>query len=560
MYKRFFGGSHTVANSGSEAQPLSEWLTDRNTIAIKLTSRDITGATGLGAIFKKQFVIPLNTTGLSIYPDGNCYLLKEGQPAAGAGGLTPDFNLLLVKDGEITIRVSFTDMKSMDNYTVEAECLLSISVATNDASTTKDFWKKLFNFPGVLKVSDLRNFIAPLIKDNVRNFVAKEPIFAIHKVNRTNELTGDIMECLEPTLFDVGMRLNTVTEISFTSSEYSKEVTDAIHRENIKSFLGNVSQNAAIDSDHIPIEKAEEILLAAGNKVIVIDPRSGKDIRQYDFKEQLRSVRIQDTEDGNIILAGGKSSVYLMNRDKNNKPLAFHLPKDKYPKGGINSMALHKDCLYATHSEYGLARWNLANQMIPADILFQELTSINTTTRCASVSDDILYFVSGPNTYALKLQNKCYKPIEYVSNLNSPISAIATSPNKIFAGMESGEILYWEKDRPKKPSIILKLRDPIINIHLSNISSLPHILYSSMRYSVTARIIGQSIATSFEYNGTTLGIIDATSDIVCAIDTAGRNLIIWETSSADKPIATIDIRRFSEQPVLDICIKKKKIS
>ena len=56
---------------------LSDFLNDRNLLAIKISSHD------LGGFFRKSLTIPLNTSGLALFPDGTSALYAEGSEVSG---------------------------------------------------------------------------------------------------------------------------------------------------------------------------------------------------------------------------------------------------------------------------------------------------------------------------------------------------------------------------------------------------------------------------------------------------------------------------------------------
>ncbi|HEV3029001.1 MAG TPA: hypothetical protein VG457_15600, partial [Planctomycetota bacterium] len=74
---------------------LSDFLNDRNLLAIKISSHDLSG------FFRKAITVPLNTAGLALFQDGTMSLYSEGTQVSGR------FDLILAKRGISSVRLTF---------------------------------------------------------------------------------------------------------------------------------------------------------------------------------------------------------------------------------------------------------------------------------------------------------------------------------------------------------------------------------------------------------------------------------------------------------------------
>ena len=122
---------------------LSDFLNDRNLLAIKISSHD------LGGFFRKTLTIPRNTAGLALFPDGTTSLVAEGGEVSGR------FDLVLAKRGECTVRLAFADLRSSDGLGLSASTSLTLELATSRLDLFRDFCRAFFNFPGTFSVQDL---------------------------------------------------------------------------------------------------------------------------------------------------------------------------------------------------------------------------------------------------------------------------------------------------------------------------------------------------------------------------------------------------------------------
>src|SRR5579862_8182711 len=131
---------------------LSDFLNDRNLLAIKISSHDLTG------FFRKTITIPLNTAGLALFQDGEMAVYAEGSEVSGC------FDLVLVKRGECSLRLSFSDLRTADGLGLSATASLTLELATSRLDLFRDFCRAFFNFPGTFSLQDLKSQVAPELR------------------------------------------------------------------------------------------------------------------------------------------------------------------------------------------------------------------------------------------------------------------------------------------------------------------------------------------------------------------------------------------------------------
>ena len=166
---------------------------------------------------------------------------------------------------------------------------------------------------------------------------------------------------------------------------------------------------------------------------------------------------------------------------------------------------------------------------------------------------------TGPSVYAVALGNGMH-PIAYGSSVDSPVTSLVCGAGTLFAGTESGAIVSWQLGEPDKPTTLVRKRDPIVNLRVAKVCSIPHLFYTTKDYAVRARVIGQNLETSYDSGGATVGVLDAASNLVAASDSAGRHLMLWRAGSPGKPDTDIDASKFSDKPVLDLQMRKSKVT
>lgn len=598
---------------------LSDFLNDRNLLAIKISSHD------LGGFFRKTITIPLNTAGLALFQDGTTGLFTEGQEVGGR------FDLVLAKRGESSLRLAFGDLKTADGLGLSVSAALTVELAASRIDLFRDFCRAFFNFPGTFSLQDLKSQLAPELRRLLTAYAAGRPATDLHRVDHTGTLGPELQQGLERFLFDGGILARRILELSLVSRELEerlasdrkradeqrrsaevlekkearlKRLAGLLKNEDLQSLLTKVpdeklkgllyaklmeddgvqltaeelvskakdcgeevvqviyqamenllSNGASISPEEITTANVERIYAATGNKVFELDPDGGLNSRVFTFKDPLRSVRSVDSPRGPYLVGGSKRGVSTVRLDAAMEVLDYPLPPVGAVRGGVNSIAMSGDAIFATHSEFGLARWQADRPGDAPDMIYEELTRRNKTTRAVQMQEGRLLFASGRHVYSAPA-DASGEPLKYVSSIESPVTCVAAAAKTLFAGTENGSIVCWKVSSPDQPVVLVRKREPIVNLRLARICGIPHLIYSTRDLSVRARVIGQNLETSYESDGAAIGVLDAASDLICASDGDGRRLLLWKSTSPSKPVRSVDIWKHSDKPVLDLWMKK----
>ncbi len=323
-----------------------------------------------------------------------------------------------------------------------------------------------------------------------------------------------------------------------------------------KSLESMLASTSGVSSEEIAAETAGRVYGALGTKILEIDPKEPEARpREFSFKDPIRSVRPIEGPGGPTILVGCKRSVHILTLGKDLECLEFPFPGDKRPRGGVNAVAVADGWIYATHSEFGLLRWDRTRPGATGEIIHESLTSGKKTTRGALVTGDRLVFAAGDRLYAAPLTGTD-APVAFDTRLDSPITASSAGGGSLFAGTEGGAVATWKLEEPDKATILVRRKEPIVSLRLARIGSLPHLLYSARDLAVKARVLGQTLETSYEAGGRGVGLLDAASDLVCAVDASGHRLILWRAATPARPFAEVDLRKYSDKPALDLGMMK----
>ncbi len=330
-----------------------------------------------------------------------------------------------------------------------------------------------------------------------------------------------------------------------------EEVVRVIYR-----AMENLLQGgASVAPDEVESSRADRVYAAAGSKVLALDPSGAEPPRIFAFRAPLRSIRGVETPEGPLLLAGAKDRVAAMRPGAEEEIVEYPLPNGRSVRGGINSIAAAADCIFATHSEYGLARWRRDRPGERAELLYGEITGRHRTTRAVQALDGKILFASGNHVY-LAPADAAGDPVKFVSSIESPVTCAAAAARTVFAGTENGSIVCWKLDAPDQPVVLARKRDAIVNLRLARICAIPHLIYSARDLSVRARVIGQNLETSYETGGCPVGALDAASDVICASDAEGRRVLLWKSTAPSSPSGQIDVWKQADRPVLDLWMSK----
>jgi hypothetical protein len=173
---------------------LSEFLGNHDLLAIRISPENLAG------FFRKAVTVPLNTTGLALFADGTGGLFDAGCDISGT------FDLVLVKGGEVRLRLLFPDLKTSDGFTLSATADFSVEIATGRLDLFRDFCRTLFPFPGTFKRQDLEDHLAPEVRRILGAYAAARSVAELHRTDLTGPLGSLFQGRLERFLFDAAIR------------------------------------------------------------------------------------------------------------------------------------------------------------------------------------------------------------------------------------------------------------------------------------------------------------------------------------------------------------------
>lgn len=586
---------------------IREYSHSKDLVALRITSGE------LGGLFSKKLVVPYNSAALVRHEDGETSLSSAGRTIGGR------FEALLAKTGEIHLDMEFDGLRSADGWRVRGRASVAVQIDTRTIESFLDFER--FS-GGTFRKADLKAYLKDRVRAGLSELASSRQARELHRKDLLGEIERAVGGRLRPHLVGTGVLFDRVLSGGFASEEYEQQIARARSRdreqqerqrrlkeiatflnreESIQKLLAEIDDprlklhvyreliqtnpeqgeedlvnldEAAVRKVHgvmqrlllgsgaslqeIMMERATGACVALGSKVVEIPLDRPGEWKGHEIGEGIRSVRAARIGERDLLLIGGKRTCILFDPENGERRL-FPLPEIKQPRGGINSVDAFGDRLYATHSEFGLAMWDLQNPGRPGELIHRDLTRGQRTTRGVRVIQDKLLFATGASVYFLDLTSPESRPERYPTS-HGAVTSTTLAGRTLFAATEEGVILSWELGKPDYPEVVLRTRSPVTAIRVvKGHRGITHLFYCFNDTSVRARVIGQTLETAYEALGSTFTTFDATSDGVLACGHRTRRVYLWQPGNPRRPERTLDLSAASPHEIMDVCFRKRLV-
>ena len=301
-----------------------------------------------------------------------------------------------------------------------------------------------------------------------------------------------------------------------------------------------------------PQTRTHRVLLVVGKTILCYDPNDYRTVERpnevIDVSRHhlgsLRSVRVDQLHGETVILAGARQGVYLIDA---NEPQAAGAVRehafftDTVHKGGTNSACIAGDRLWAAHSEQGLSYWPVNDPSHLSVPVYREMCVQHETTRGVSTFvDGQLMFTTGGLLCAFDPRNPGNAPARVWRGGGREITSVVPINDSIYAGNRDGQLLRWSlADEDASPAGVLTEPHAIYMMKLAQLQGIPHLVFGSKAYGVTARSVREfGLQTRFEAD-TQIRWVDANSDFVFGVSADQKSLYVWSTSDPEHPIRKI---------------------
>lgn len=304
-------------------------------------------------------------------------------------------------------------------------------------------------------------------------------------------------------------------------------------------------------SEHLPDKRAIRILLACGRTALLMPPLpSPANIQTIEFPSSLRSVAISYDGKRPLLLAGARNRIYSHDLTGDSALRTYTFPENITPRGGANSMVIQGKILYATHSEFGVVRWELDSPEKPGTPIFSESTRERPTTRGVCITNDgTLWFSSGSSIFYAS-PDDADTAFELPGPESDEITSFCITQDSIYASTRGGLIVRWERRITKSvyhremPIEIIAENTPIYSLDLVSIGTEVWIVFATRKYGIRALNLQTGFERTYRSGGCGMRLVASASGKVFGLSEDGATLLIWNAERPEAPEHKINLREF----------------
>ena len=303
------------------------------------------------------------------------------------------------------------------------------------------------------------------------------------------------------------------------------------------------------------------LVVASGQELLFFAPESlGAPTRRVPLEGaigSLRSVQTATDPDGeHLLLAGASRGVYELGADSSAAATTYTTAAPDQVRGGVNSVALAGETLYATHSELGLLRWSRGQPescTACCTACCADLTGEAKAVRNVHVAGGRVVFSVDDRIVSFASDDENDRRIHTGST--SVITAVLVNEGDVFAGNADGQILHWPEGETTTPRVLHGgSRRPAETIALLTTGGVARLVYTDTTLAVFARVLGDTFTCRYEAGGQTLRRVEVAPDLIVGTNDARDRLLIWRPNQTAQPLASIHVARLTKHSIQDVTL------
>jgi hypothetical protein len=323
-----------------------------------------------------------------------------------------------------------------------------------------------------------------------------------------------------------------------------------------------------------PAKQTEAILVVAGDEVIAfdpVDPREPTSRRRLSLENgPLRSVRPARDGDKRLLLIGARSGVHVVEWPGELQE-AYAFTGEARPRHGFNAAVLSGGCLYATHSEIGLARWRMQPSaetagaedlsLVPGAGAARTVSEacIADLTRGARVARDLQ--VDGSGRLWLSVDDRVigWRPDEGAASLQlqapAVVEALLVAGGFVHAGLANGAVLRWNAAAltSEPESIRAPGGGAVGSMAWLTGGGVPRLLIADGRSQLDLHVLGDAYRGEYRCEQRLLWGF-ASDDCIVGVNDRRDQMLIWRIEEPERPTARIHVGRLCGHSIQDVAI------
>ena len=580
---------------------LSEFLRDREWIACLVLAED------LFSLLSREILVP---------PGCAALVWGEAGPpeAVGPGrgiNASATRQVLLVRTEPCGLEYAFPNLHSSDGYTVSADLRFTAQPAADRAELLA-FHQAVAASAGDVRRDRLHEHCQAAARTACAEVVRRHPAQMLLTPTSMERLASDIIAQLQPLAFSSGLLLGGEVRLSLVSDDYTealrirqeeerrqqRQLADqqlraaaaAARRQHLAELSSLLEEVRRIHDAHPELSMADIIrsfapahrpalqqaLLAQGesrSEPETLAIVAGEEVLWFDLAEPeqprrrvnlssaagpLRSIRVGRLGDQSVLLVGARRGVHVIRPDGERLALGL-LPDGTEPAGGVNSAALLGDRLYATHSEVGLARWEVvrtggdAVELRNAALCLPDLVRRAAAVRAIQADGGgRLWFCVDSRVIGWR-PSEDSPPIQWTAS--AEITALVRGDDRFFAGTTSGVIHEWSSSSGNAGPKTIRAGggQRVHGLDWLASDAVPRLLIAEDRFGLNLLLVAEDAEITYRADQRIRWGRGASASIV-GVNDRRDHFIIWSLDITEKPRAAVSIGRICGRSIQDLAI------
>lgn len=312
---------------------------------------------------------------------------------------------------------------------------------------------------------------------------------------------------------------------------------------------------AALDQHRFGLALRDRVLIVNGAipeleeaELLEVEPALGP----------LRSLCQTSVRGESVLLAGARDGVWLLPWPTyDGPPIRFPFGSRSGEKLGVNSLLVEHGCLYATHSERGLVRWQLPH---PANAERVHVAAWEgaKTIRCLTRLDADRFLFAADDRVLVSIRGEGEADLLFLEPNGETITALSLHEHTLFVGTKAGSLYAFD--------LVFRRSQPLLAHEKATINSLSLVKRDDESYLVIGartraisllNLDGVHDRLLFSSGRILLKSTVASPSQVAAIDGKQERLFLWPLESPSDAPTILDVHEELGQHVQGICLLRQ---
>lgn len=309
---------------------------------------------------------------------------------------------------------------------------------------------------------------------------------------------------------------------------------------------------AALDQHRFGLALRDQLLIVNGSnpeleeaELLEVEPALGP----------LRSLCQALVRGDSVLLAGARDGVWLIPwPGDDGPPIRFPFGSRSGERLGVNSLLVAHGCLYATHSERGLVRWQLSH---PANAERVHVAAWEgaKTVRCLTRLDADRFLFATDDRVLVSIRGEGEADLLFQEPNGETITALSLHEHTLFVGTKAGSLYAFD--------LVFRRSQPLLAHEKSTINSLSIVKRDDESYLVIGarnravsllNLDGVHDRLLFSSGRILLKSAVASPSQVAAIDGKQERLFLWPLEAPSDAPTIFAVHEELGQHVQDICL------